>query len=232
MKQIKITASTVLKRPGDHRQSGEIPPRERCPVNAGTVFNILAVAPEGPYTRFTLAYATLGGFNTWLAWTPHTDIPAPDNEISATAIDLLHEFEGFSTSAYPDPLTGSAPWTIGYGFTYWPDTGEPVQPNQTVSRDKADELLKLAISKDFLPRLRQIPGWEDMSANQRGVLLSFAWNLGADFYGAPGFGTITRVLRDQHHLIPSTLELYRNPGSKVEAGLLRRRRAEGRLWSS
>ena len=32
--------------------------------------------------------------------------------------------------------------------------------------------------------------------------------------------------------IPETLKLYRNPGSNVEAGLLRRRVAEGKLWSS
>jgi GH24 family phage-related lysozyme (muramidase) len=30
--------------------------------------------------------------------------------------------------------------------------------------------------------------------------------------------------------VPEALKLYRNPGSDVEAGLLRRRVAEGELW--
>ena len=33
------------------------------------------------------------------------------------------------------------------------------------------------------------------------------------------------------YTVPKTLEMYRNPGSNVEKGLLRRRIAEGTLWS-
>lgn len=32
--------------------------------------------------------------------------------------------------------------------------------------------------------------------------------------------------------MPAALELYRNPGTNVEAGLLRRRKAEGKCWGS
>jgi lysozyme len=62
-------------------------------------------------------------------------------------------------------------------------------------------------------------------------LISFAYNLGANFYNSSGFNTITRVLKEKKwNEVPNVLELYRNPGSKVEAGLLRRRRREGLLW--
>lgn len=72
-----------------------------------------------------------------------------------------------------------------------------------------------------------------MNDNQRGALLSFAYNLGAGFYGSSNFNTITKVLREKKWSeVPKTLELYRNPGSNVEEGLLRRRKAEGKLWSS
>jgi len=72
-----------------------------------------------------------------------------------------------------------------------------------------------------------------MNDNQRGVLLSFAYNLGVGFYNSNNFSTISRNLREKNWAtIPKTLELYRNPGSKVEAGLLRRRKAEGKLWIS
>jgi putative NIF3 family GTP cyclohydrolase 1 type 2 len=70
-----------------------------------------------------------------------------------------------------------------------------------------------------------------MDDNQRSALVSFAYNLGAGFYGSAGFETITRCLRDRKWSeVPAALELYRNPGTNVETGLLRRRRAEGKLW--
>jgi GH24 family phage-related lysozyme (muramidase) len=70
-----------------------------------------------------------------------------------------------------------------------------------------------------------------MNDNQKGSLLSFAYNLGARFYGSSGFNTITKVLRNKEWgNVPDTLKMYRNPGSNVEVGLLRRRGAEGRLW--
>ena len=102
-----------------------------------------------------------------------------------------------------------------------------------ISQQTADDLLISQIRKQFLPALTRIPYWEDMNMNQRGALLSFAYNLGANFYGSSGFNTITRTLKNQNwNDVPKVLEMYRNPGSKVEAGLLRRRKAEGKLWRS
>jgi lysozyme len=89
------------------------------------------------------------------------------------------------------------------------------------------------IKNQFIPALVKIPYWSEMNMNQRGALLSFAYNLGANFYGSSNFNTITRMLKEQRwNEVPKVLEMYRNPGSKVEAGLLRRRNAEGKLWMS
>jgi lysozyme len=89
------------------------------------------------------------------------------------------------------------------------------------------------LEERFLPLLQKIPYWSEMNENQQGALLSFAYNLGANFYGSSGFNTISRVLREKKwNEVPKSLEFYRNPGSKVEAGLLRRRKAEGKLWMS
>jgi GH24 family phage-related lysozyme (muramidase) len=72
-----------------------------------------------------------------------------------------------------------------------------------------------------------------MNDNQRGTLLCFAYNLGADFYGSSDFNTITRTLKNKEwSKVPDALYFYRNPGSNVEAGLARRRKAEGKLWIS
>jgi hypothetical protein len=70
-----------------------------------------------------------------------------------------------------------------------------------------------------------------MSGNQQCALISFAYNLGSGFYGSEGFETISKRLKDKDWAaVPEALLLYRNPGTNVEAGLLRRRQAEGRLW--
>lgn len=145
---------------------------------------------------------------------------------------MIKEFEGLHLSAYPDPLTGGLPITIGWGSTRDLD-GKPFDPTRKITKEYADKLLMNDIQNRFIPALCKIPYWNQMNGNQRGALLSFAYNLGANFYGSGNFNTITRILKDQKwNEVPKVLEMYRNPGSKVEAGLLRRRKAEGKLWSS
>jgi len=147
-------------------------------------------------------------------------------------IKLIKEFEGCHLKAYYDPLTGGLPITIGWGSTRRKD-GTRFMIGNTITQDEADDLLYFQLRREFLPSLQKIPFWNEMNENQQGALLSFAYNLGAGFYGSSNFNTITRVLREKKwNEVPKALELYRNPGSKVEAGLLRRRIAEGKLWSS
>jgi lysozyme len=89
------------------------------------------------------------------------------------------------------------------------------------------------LRREFLPSLQKIPYWSEMTDGQRGALLSFAYNLGADFYGGSNFNTITKCLKNKEWgKVPDALYLYRNPGTNVEAGLARRRKAEGNLWKS
>lgn len=149
------------------------------------------------------------------------------------ALDLIKKFEGCRLVAYPDPRTGGDPWTIGWGSTRYYD-GEPVKKGDKVSQALADEMLTAEVEHKCIPALaKSIPDWADMSTNQRAALTSFAWNLGWNFYGARGFETISRKLRERDWAgVPAALLLYRNPGSNVEAGLRRRREAEGKLWSA
>ena len=103
---------------------------------------------------------------------------------------------------------------------------------RVITQKYADTLLEFDLKNRFLPSLSKIPYWGEMNENQRGALLCFAYNVGAGFYGGSNFTTITKVLKNKEwSKVPATLELYRNPGSSVEAGLLRRRKAEGALWS-
>ena len=153
-------------------------------------------------------------------------------KIPEPGIKLIKEFEGCHLKAYYDPLTGSLPITIGWGSTRRKD-GTRFMIGNKITQEEADDLLYFQLRREFLPSLQKIPHWNEMSDNQKGALLSFAYNLGADFYNSPGFNTISKKLKEKDWKgIPATLEMYRNPGSSVEAGLLRRRKAEGKLWIS
>ena len=152
------------------------------------------------------------------------------DDMTMMGIKLIKEFEGCHLKAYPDPLSGNLPITIGWGSTRKKD-GSPFYLGDTLTQAEADELLIAQCKKEFLPSLRKIPYWNEMTDGKRGALLSFAYNLGAGFYGSGDFNTITKRLKNKEwDLVPDALYLYRNPGSNVEAGLARRRKAEGEAW--
>jgi GH24 family phage-related lysozyme (muramidase) len=147
-----------------------------------------------------------------------------------TAGKIIAEFEGFRATPYKCP---AGVWTIGFGSTYYSD-GTIVTPQDTpISRFGAVKLLESHIDNAVVPTLeRTVPTWGLMNGNQKAAIISFAYNLGAHFYGSPGFNTITKALstKDNWNQVPSALMLYVNPGSSFEAGLKRRRKAEGDLW--
>ena len=139
----------------------------------------------------------------------------------SAAVALIKEFEGCHLTAYKCP---AGVWTIGYGTT------AGVKQGDTITQDQAEQMLAREIDR-IVERLRAVPHWNEMSANQQSALISFAYNLGAGFYGAAGFETISKRLREKDwRRVPEALLLYRNPGSSFEVGLKRRRIAEGNLW--
>ena len=193
------------------------------------------------YKRSELMYRWLDHGKDKTGWGRIFDAKKPDQQQSTSAsqptkvpqpaIDLIKQFEGCSLKAYYDPLTGGLPITIGYGSTRRKDDSRFMIGN-TITQQEADDLLNYQLQNDYLPSLQKIPHWSEMNENQQGALLSFAYNLGANFYGSSGFNTISGVLRDKEwDKVPGALMLYVNPGTNVEAGLTRRRKAEGDLWS-
>jgi GH24 family phage-related lysozyme (muramidase) len=165
------------------------------------------------------------------AITPPHRVAAPSAEAPSyqAAVQLIAQFEGFVGHAYPDPASGAEPWTIGYGFTNL--DGRPVQPGDTISQAEGEAQLLSGVNGCARHLASTIPYWSAMAEDQRCALLSFAWNLGEDFYGSDGFDTISRLLREKDWAgVPSGLLLYCDPGTAVSDGLLRRRQAEANLW--
>ena len=154
------------------------------------------------------------------------------SKIPQCGVDLIKKFEGCHLSAYRDPLSGNLPITIGWGSTR-KRNGDRFMLGDSISQTVADDLLIFQLENDYLPPLEKIPVWGELNKNQQGALLSFAYNLGAHFYGSRGFETITRNLKNRNWGdMERTFLLYRNPGTRVEEGLRRRRQAEADLFLS
>ena len=164
------------------------------------------------------------------------DSPAAgDNDVPQAAIDLIKEFEGLYLNAYNDPKTGGKPITIGWGSTKTLTGGE-WKLGDSITKAQAEELLMHEILRRTLPGCKKIPTWNQMNDNQKSAIISFAYNLGQNFYSttADAFRQISTALSKTANWpnVPAALLLYVNPGSIVEAGLRRRRNAEAALWNS
>lgn len=149
------------------------------------------------------------------------------------AASLIEQFEGVELEAYRDPI--GIP-TICAGITRYPN-GRPVAMGDVCSADVCSLYLMELLRSQYIPGIAKIPNSSRLSANRQAVLLSFAWNLGANFYGAEGFETITSVLQRgaqspaAYREMPAALELYCKAGGQELAGLKQRRHQEGLLWS-
>jgi GH24 family phage-related lysozyme (muramidase) len=159
-------------------------------------------------------------FKTWSQDGKQQDLGA--------ALKLIQAFEGCHLDAY---LCPAQRWTIGWGNTRYQD-GRAVKQGDSINRIEADMMLRQEVDRIATKLAKDVPGWREMTDNQRSALVSFAYNLGAGFYGAVGFETISKRLKEKDwQRVPEAMMLYRNPGSNFEAGLKRRREAEGKLWS-
>ena len=160
--------------------------------------------------------------------------PAPvykDSAIPPEAIEIICEFEGFRAEPYNDGM--NVP-TIGYGSTFYEDGRKVTYKDPAITEARGRSMMENIAEKDFWDVIKHtIPFWSEMSDGQKSALLDFSYNLGAHFYGGSGFSTISGCLREKRWSdVPGALMLYVNPGTAVEAGLKRRRKAEGELWVS
>ena len=154
----------------------------------------------------------------------------PQDNIPPQGIKLCHEFEGCRLEPYLCPA--GVP-TIGWGNTFYPDGQRVSLSDGSITQQEADEMFIKTATKNFWNVIKDtVPYFSEMNDNQTSALFSFSYNLGAYFYDSSGFATISRVLRERDwNGVPSALLLYVSPGTPYEAGLRRRREAEGQLWT-
>jgi len=90
------------------------------------------------------------------------------------AINLIRKHEGFNEKAYPDPVTGEEPYTIGFGTQFYPD-GSPVKRGQCCSKEKALEYLFHEASVIDTQLIKLNLGLDD---SMRQALISFIHSIG------------------------------------------------------
>jgi lysozyme len=149
-------------------------------------------------------------------------------KLSDAGLALVRDFEGFRSSAYPDPGSRDGlPITIGYGSTRWPD-GSPIQLGQTVTRERAEAMLRneIADTERAVSAAVTVP----LSQSQFDALASFTYNLGA---GALRSSTLLRKLNagDYASAADEFGRWINNDGVPME-GLRRRRAAERAMFLS
>ncbi|EJH7012882.1 lysozyme [Salmonella enterica] len=148
-------------------------------------------------------------------------------QTSPKGIALIKQFEGCSLTAYPDPGTGGAPWTIGYGWTH-PVDGKPVKPGMKIDQDTADRLLKTGLvsyENDVL-KLAKVK----LTQGQFDALVSFAYNIGSRSLST---STLLKKLNDGDAKgAADEFPRWNKAGGKVMSGLTRRREAERAMFLS
>lgn len=141
---------------------------------------------------------------------------------SANGIAVMHYFESCKLEAYPDPATGGAPWTIGWGHT-----GPEVKPGLKWTQDKAD-----AIFLEDLKRFESAvgPGLLERrpTQSQFDALVCFAYNLGV---GNLKSSTLL-ALFNAGKIAEAQAQFIRwnRAAGKAMKGLTRRRAAEAALF--
>ncbi|MEQ1494198.1 MAG: lysozyme [Novosphingobium sp.] len=141
---------------------------------------------------------------------------------------LIKRFEGCAKrrsdgrfEAYPDPGTGGAPWTIGWGAT-----GAGITPGTIWTQAQCDDRLACDLER-FAREVARALGAAPTSQAQFDALVSFHYNTGA----------IARATLTKRHkagdLAAAQAEFGKwvHAGGKRLNGLVRRRAAEASLYA-
>lgn len=145
------------------------------------------------------------------------------SKISNKGLELIKEFEGFSSVAYLCPA--KIP-TIGYGNTFWED-GRKVRLGEQISKTKALELLEFVANRDFANKIFPLIKVE-VSQNQFDAMVSLAYNIGV---GAFSNSTLLKKVNAKDFTGAGNEFLkWDKAGGKPLSGLTRRRQREKELF--
>lgn len=140
-------------------------------------------------------------------------------KISDKGVELIQRFEGCRLTTYPDPGTGGAPWTCGWGHT-----GPEVVKGLRITQHQADTWLRADLVKFETAVIDMITTAVRVEQCEFDALVSFAYNCGPD---ALRRSTLMRkYLAGDKAAAAEQFLRWTKAGGKELPGLLRRRLAE------
>lgn len=141
----------------------------------------------------------------------------------AVAASLVRKWEECRLAAYPDPATGGAPWTIGYGAT-----GPGIVKGVTWTQTQADQRLEQDVAKfvaGVSALLKRKP-----TDNQLGAMASLAYNIGLGNFGK---STLLRLFNSGDIAgAAKQFAVWRMANGKVMQGLINRRADERKVFET
>ena len=155
---------------------------------------------------------------------------------SKTCLDMIMSFEGYHTrlqdgscKAYLDKNVRSAMWSKGYKGLWtigWGCTGTGITSGTVWSRAKAESELRKIVDRHaaLVEKTITVP----LNQNQFDALVSLSYNLGLS--KAPTL--IKRLNAGDYDGAAKAFDLYTRGGGVVLPGLVRRRKAERKLFES
>ena len=146
-------------------------------------------------------------------------------KISNRGLELIKDFEGFSSSAYLDVV--NIP-TIGWGNTFYED-GTKVKMGDQISKTDALKLLEVIANRDFADKI--FPSIKvKVSQSQFDAMVSLAYNIGV---GAFLKSTLLKKVNAGDFAGAGEEFLrWNKAGGKEVLGLTRRRQREKQLFLS
>lgn len=142
-------------------------------------------------------------------------------KISSNGLAVLKYFENCHLEAYPDPATGGAPWTIGWGHT-----GPEVKRGLVWTQKQADDALvaDLARFERAVTAAVRVP----LNQGQFDALVSFTYNLGE---GNLKSSTLLKMVNAGNFAgAAEQFKRWNKANGKTMRGLTRRRAAEQCLF--
>lgn len=138
------------------------------------------------------------------------------------AIDLVKGAEGCKLTAYPDPGTGGAPWTIGYGETLG------VKPGMVWTQEYADAVVRMRVAHFMAGTYGHCPQLHLEPPERVAACTSLAYNIGLGAFSASSVCRLTK--RREYAGAADAFLLWNKSGGRVMRGLTIRRQLERKLY--
>lgn len=119
-------------------------------------------------------------------------------------------------------------WTIGIGSTVKPD-GSPVKQGDKITLEEAYQYLESHLQKHVISQINSLA--PSVTQDQFDALASFVYNLGAE---ALKKSTLLRFVNAKapSATIAAEFAKWNKAGGKILAGLVKRRKSEGELYTT